>query len=129
MADSQRKMMEAPGTSPLPSCLHGLDRSFPEIVYILYDLKSDRHIMMDAHHPNMDYPEAIEEHFEGLACFCLFDEAQCAACELCGGQDQSFEPVPIPFETARSIAKSKTRDLAALVLVDSPVHPLVHFVR
>lgn len=126
MTPEMRRLIEPPGTSSLPGSLHGINGMFPEIVYILYDVNTNRRIFMDARYPNVNHPEPITDRFEGLACFGTFQAAKETANRLADGV--VFEPIPIPFELARTIAKAETEGPAALILADAEDFPLVHFV-
>ena len=120
---------EEAGVSEMPNGLYGLDRSFPEEFFLLRDEDGDRHILIDALPMHRTAREAITEGFQGMACFDDFEVAEEAAHQLCEEGYPGFAPVLTTFEEARQLVLRKTTDVAALMLLDNPRQPLIHYVR
>jgi hypothetical protein len=120
---------EDAGVSEPPAGMHDLAQNFPEVFFSLHDEYGDRHILIDALPVNRNSREAITEGFQGMACFGSFDAALDAACQLSQEGYPDFFPTPLTFEDARHLVLRKTCDIAALMLMDHPRQPLIHYVR
>ena len=119
---------EEMGTSPQPR-LRGLTRDFPEMVYVLYDPMFHRHIVIDAIPTQRNGPEPYEDGFQGIACFAEYRAAEEAADYLGRQGSPGFEPIAMTFDDARLVAQEKLPEGGALMLMDAPARPQVHYVN
>lgn len=120
---------EAPGVSPLPPNLHGLDRPFPDTMFVLYNADEGKYIVIDAYHTERDMPETFEDGFEGVACFTTEAYALTATRQLERSGVSGFQPMDVTFDEAQAVARERTSDIAALILMDRPGRPIVRYVR
>ncbi|MEW5883451.1 MAG: hypothetical protein AB1725_04405 [Armatimonadota bacterium] len=104
------------GERTLPRSTLGLDRAFPEAVVVL-------------HHPETDrYGCYCLGAVHGLACFSREEPAIRFAQEAL----ESISGIvlrSLTFDEAREVAKSRPLPVVAVILLDDPDHPLVHYVR
>lgn len=92
----------------------GLDSSFPDALVILHDTQAGK------------YACCCVKGVHGLACFSTesFAEAFAAAHGLTRLTCES-----VTFDEAREIAKGRPLPVAAIMLLDHPEAPEIHFVR
>ncbi|MEO7715225.1 MAG: hypothetical protein ABIY70_03405 [Capsulimonas sp.] len=119
---------EGIGTSPQPR-LRGLSQEFPDTIYVLYDSMFHRHIVVDAIPIQRHTPESYEDGFQGMACFMEFRAAEDAAAYLGRQGSPGFEPIAMTFDEARLVAQEKLPEGGALMLMDAPERPQVHYIN
>lgn len=109
-------MMYDVGERTLPRSTLGLDRAFPERVIVL-------------HHPETDrYGCYCLGALHGLACFSHEDPAIRFAREALDSVS-GIVLRSVTFDEAREVAKSRPLPVVAVILLDDPDDPLVHYVR
>ena len=100
----------------VPSPLDGLDDVFPDRLVVL-KARDDRYVCFGL--------RAREPKIDGLACFTTPNRAVW----LINTIPEPCEPVEVTFDEAREIAKDRAAPLTALLLLDDPDKPEVHWIR
>jgi hypothetical protein len=101
-------------TAPVISPVLGLDREFPDTLYVLHHVPSGKYGCY--HHKGVN----------GLASF----ESEAAAANFSQWIDLTGMAVEtVSFEEARQIAKDRPLPIVALMLLDDIEDPMIHYVR
>ncbi|MEX1052156.1 MAG: hypothetical protein WEC83_02075 [Patescibacteria group bacterium] len=107
-------LLDRPTTRKSDCPVSGLDKPFPDTLYIL------------KHEPSGKYGCYKHDGIHGLAAFSFWE----GACEFGAYIEQpGMEAIEVSFDEARRIAQERPLPIVSIMLLDDMDQPEIHFVR